>query len=106
MASASRAYVTALRKELKYGETNKDSPRYALCLEFCKDLEAFRKAYKTPLGLSGQNLYNQRSSQHRQGLKDLVTTFLNNEGRGEQYWPSEATSPYFSGLRYSEQDKQ
>ncbi|KAF2190544.1 hypothetical protein K469DRAFT_387705 [Zopfia rhizophila CBS 207.26] len=88
--------ITILRQQLQYGEA-----RLARCNAFYDDLRVFRKKYNTPTGLRGVDLHDWRSPVHQSALAEMTLAFLETEGNGEVYWPSDATSPNFNPLQYS-----
>lgn len=87
--------ITDLRKILCYGDSNLNR-----CSAFTDELRAFRRKYVSN-GIHGTDLWDWKSSEHQAALNDMTQAFLDVQGYGEVYWPSDPTSPNFNELQYS-----
>lgn len=88
--------TTVLRDKLCYGDTKLQ--RY---VAFSDDLRVFRRDY-VAADFRGIDLINWKSSHHRALLKRMAEDFLDKEGYGEKYWPTDPTSPNLNELKYTE----
>jgi hypothetical protein len=87
--------ITDLRDRLNYG--NSRLSRYSA---FSDDLRVFRRKFVSK-DLTGEDLWDWKSSEHQAALNAMTHAFLENHGYGELYWPSDPTSPNFNSLQYS-----
>ena len=88
--------ITDLRNQLNYGDA-----RLARCAAFTDDLRVFRRRYSAS-GVRGSDLWDWKSSKHQDALRRMTTSFLDENGYGEVYWPSDPAAPNFNSLQYSE----
>lgn len=95
IAAARIPKITDLREQLAYGDG-----RLARCAAFIDDLRVFRRRFSFG-GLRGIDFWDWKSSQHHEALKQMTTCFLDEDGYGEVYWPSDPTAANFNSLRYS-----
>ncbi|KAF2813326.1 uncharacterized protein BDZ99DRAFT_253876 [Mytilinidion resinicola] len=84
--------ITELRRQLQYGNNHPT---------FSDDIKMFRKNYRTPSGLVGMDLYDWSSPQHQAALEEMTNAYLEQEGRGNLYWPDDRTSANLNILQYS-----
>jgi hypothetical protein len=96
LAPARIPKITDLRDELCYGNL-----KYLRCTTFVDDLRVFRRRYRTG-HLRGSDLLDWKSSEHQAALKQMTAAFLDEEGYGEIYWPSDRTAANYNTLQYSE----
>lgn len=97
--SASRVpNITALRTALQYGD-----PRLPRCDAFNSSLTLFRKFYITSTGMRGMEVRDWKSAEHQTLLTEMSHAFLDRDGNGELYWPTDATSPNHTSLQYANQ---
>ncbi|OAG05736.1 uncharacterized protein CC84DRAFT_1259120 [Paraphaeosphaeria sporulosa] len=87
--------ITDLRKQLAYGDSG-----LSRCIAFTDDLRVFRRRYSVA-GLRGIDLCDWRLPRHQEALKQMTSSFLDQEGHGERYWPSDPTAANFNSLQYS-----
>ena len=94
-APSSLGTVTGLRGDLNYGR-----PRSPRSESFAEDVRDFSKNFVSVTGREGMSFYDPRIREHRHGLKEMVDAFLYTEGKGEHYWPDDATSPRYNSLEF------
>ena len=87
--------ITDLRNRLNYGDA-----RLERCTAFTDDLRVFRRRYSVS-GIRGSDLWDWKSSNHQDALRKMTTSFLEGDGYGETYWPSDPAARNFNLLRYS-----
>lgn len=86
--------VTELRKRLgQYEPGTRKRPGWY------RAARTFRENYIDHNGLSGRLFCRWGDPDHRRGLIDMTHEFLETEGNGRGFWPSNGTAP--SGLDYS-----
>jgi hypothetical protein len=95
IAAARIPKITDLRERLDYGDA-----RLARCTAFIDDLRVFRRRYRTA-GFRGTDLWDWKSPEHQAALKQMTASFLDEDGYGEVYWPSDPTAANFNSLQYS-----
>jgi hypothetical protein len=95
IAAARIPKITDLREELGYGDA-----RLARCTALVDDLRVFRRRYRSAY-LRGTDLWDWKSPKHQDALKQMTASFLDEDGYGEVYWPSDPTAANFNSLQYS-----
>lgn len=95
-AASSIPKITDLRDQLGYGDSQ--LPR---CRAFYDDITAFRRKYRTSLGLSGVDLIDWKSPSHQCALDKMVHVYLDIENNGALYWPDHQ-SPNCGHLSYND----
>ena len=64
------------------------------------EVQAFMMSFKSVTGQTAWSFYDQTLQDHREGVKEMVDTFLEFKRKGQLYWPAENTSPW--NLKYPE----
>lgn len=95
IAAARIPKITDLREQLGYGDG-----KLSRSAAFIDDLRVFRRRYQHA-GLRGTDLWNWKSSLHQFALRQMTADFLDGDGYGEVYWPSDPTAANFNALQYS-----
>ena len=95
IAAARIPNITDLREQLEYGDG-----KLARCAAFIDDLRVFRRRYQYA-GLRGIDLWDWKSPQHQHALRQMTADFLDRDGYGEVFWPSDPTATNFNPLQYS-----
>ncbi|KAJ2977223.1 hypothetical protein NUW58_g7877 [Xylaria curta] len=88
--------ITALRRELDYGDTG--SHRYSA---FVDDVRVFRKKFVTKNGVSGTSLHNWKSQEHQSGLSEMTAAYLDTNGNGLLFWPDDPSAENANKFQYS-----
>jgi hypothetical protein len=96
IAAASIPNITALRKDLDYGNS-----RLQRCTAFYDDVRVFRKKFRTAQGIPGVDLHQWKSREHQTGLDEMTDAYLNKEGNGAVFWPDQGDSPNRNKWSYS-----
>ena len=97
IAAANIPSITALRKELGYGD-----PRLHRCSAFYDDIRVFRKKYTTRKGQPGVSLYDWKSPEHQRALTEMAHDYLETDGNGLLYWPDDPAALNYNTIHYSE----
>ncbi|KAH0429559.1 hypothetical protein CcaCcLH18_08372 [Colletotrichum camelliae] len=86
--------IAILRERLNYGNKTTDS-----CKHLLSSIKLFHSIFKTQDGKAANELdWNEPSQSF---LNEMVEGFLDAAGNGPKFWPNNANSPNFNGLRYS-----
>jgi hypothetical protein len=88
--------ITKLRKDLDYGDAH-----LSRCIDFYDDIRTYRRKFWTSSGLLGSQVIQWKSLEGQSGLDEITDAYLNKDGRGYIYWPSDRTSTYWNSLEYS-----
>ena len=93
--------IKALRSELDYGD-----PSIPRALAFINDINAFRRKFKTALGVDGDALHNWKDQATHLGLDEMVDAYLEREGNGQLFWPDDQSSKNYNKYQYSKDGDQ
>jgi hypothetical protein len=85
--------ITILLEQLAYGDKTLD--RYSV---FTNHLRNFRKDHQVEGGTHAQDW---TSPTYQDALMKMSSSFLDEGGYGEVYWPSDHLAANFNSLRYS-----
>lgn len=88
--------ITALRKELDYGDAN-----LARCVAFYDDMRVFRKKFKTSRGVPGTDLYDWKSQEGQKALSEMTYAYLDKEGNGLVFWPDDPSAANYNEYQYT-----
>ncbi|KPM38597.1 hypothetical protein AK830_g7946 [Neonectria ditissima] len=90
--------ITHLRRELDYGHA-----RIQRDIVFYNTLRSYITTFTSSNGIPGVEFLRWKFRPHQFGLLEMVSSFLDKDGKGSHFWPDQADAPNYGKLQYSKE---
>ncbi|KAK7403032.1 hypothetical protein QQX98_011189 [Neonectria punicea] len=92
--------ITQLRMELDYGHAGSQRD-----IVFYNTLRSYILSFTSSNGIPGVEFLRWKFRPHQIGLLEMVSQFLDKDGKGAHFWPDDVGAPNYGKLQYSKEHR-